>query len=154
MFQVSSSIKFLQVSSYTPLKTGYKIKRMHTLSQSSICECLYLCCMKQSTAFECKHPVLSLGFDGMFVQDTQTQRYHSTKNYKQKKLRSFFFQLNFKNDKASYFFVSSVQLILNVFWQKNVVSRYCNLLNKHPWCFGAYSKYAQCTYSMEVGGEA
>lgn len=91
MFQVSFSIKFLQVSSYTPLKTGYKIKRMHTLSQSSICECLYLCCMKQSTAFECKHPVLSLGFDGMFVQDTQTQQYHSTKNYKQKKLRSFFF---------------------------------------------------------------
>lgn len=63
---------------------------MHTLSQSSICECFYLCCMKQSMAFECKHPVLSLDFDGMFVQDIQTLQYQSTKNYRQQNMKTHF----------------------------------------------------------------
>ena len=46
--------------------------------------------MKQSMAFECKHPVLSLDFDGMFVQDIQTLQYQSTKNYRQQNMKTHF----------------------------------------------------------------
>lgn len=54
--------------------------------------------MKQSMAFECKHPVLSLDFDGMFVQDIQTLQYQSTKNYRQQNMKTHFKLLSQKKN--------------------------------------------------------